>query len=93
MAEQASLKVTVYGHVQGVYFRAFATQHAQDLGLTGYARNLPSGEVEVYAEGDQEQLEQLLERLKEGPPRARVDRVMTEWGAYTGRYSDFRVVR
>jgi acylphosphatase len=93
MVEQASLKAIVHGQVQGVYFRAFTTQQAENLGLTGYARNLPTGEVEVYAEGDKAQLEQLVEYLQEGPPAAKVDEVVTEWGAYIGRYSDFRVVR
>jgi len=93
MAEQSSLKATVYGHVQGVFFRDFITRHAQELGLTGYARNLRSGEVEVYAEGERARLEQLVERLKRGPPGARVDRVVTEYSATTGRYSDFKVIR
>ena len=93
MAEQASLKAIVHGQVQGVYFRAFTTQQAENLGLTGYARNLPTGEVEVYAEGDKAQLEQLVECLKEGPSTALVERVVTEWGAYSGRHSDFRIIR
>ena len=93
MAEQASLKATVYGLVQGVSFRAYTFHQALILRLTGYTRNLPSGEVEVYAEGERARLEQLVELLKEGPPLARVDRVDVEWGQYTGNYSDFRVVR
>jgi acylphosphatase len=43
----------VGGRVQGVYYRATAARRAQDLGLSGYARNLPDGRVEVLACGDE----------------------------------------
>lgn len=82
----------VHGKVQGVYFRAFVEALAIELGLTGRVRNLPSGmEVEVEAEGDGERLKDLVEKLKVGPPRARVDRVDAEWLEPTAKYSDFRV--
>jgi acylphosphatase len=91
MADPASLQATVYGRVQGVYFRAFVTQCASELGLTGYVRNLPDGTVKVQAEGKRQQLEKLVGYLKEGPPAARIDKVVTSWSEYTGDYSGFRV--
>jgi len=91
MTELASLQAIVYGYVQGVFFRAFVSTQAKELGLTGYVRNLPGGEVEVQAEGDREQLEKLIGYLKVGPPTARVSKVVTEWSDYTGNYSGFRV--
>ncbi len=93
MAEQVSLKATVHGLVQGVSFRAYTLHRARNLGLTGSARNLPSGEVEVYAEGDKPKLEKLLEFLKKGPPLARVDRVETVWGDSSGKHLDFSIRR
>jgi acylphosphatase len=88
----ASLHATVYGRVQGVYFRAFVEEHAHALGLTGSVRNvLQPAAVEVHAEGERSALERLLEQLHEGPPDARVDRVEVEWGEYQGRFGDFRV--
>lgn len=66
------------------------TEQASQLGLTGYVLNLPGGRaVEVQAEGDKELLEKLVEKLKTGPPAARVDRVSATWGEYTGDYADF----
>lgn len=63
---KVSIAAYVYGRVQGVGFR-FATQHqATALGLTGYARNLDDGSVEVVACGEQEQVDQLLAWLKQG---------------------------
>ena len=91
MADLASLRAVIYGRVQGVFFRAFAVQHANRLGLTGYAVNLPDGMVEVQAEGDKAQLEKLLDQLKIGPPHARVDRVEVRWGAFSGDYTVFDI--
>jgi acylphosphatase len=87
----ASLKATVYGRVQGVFFRAFVARHARDMGLAGYVRNLPDGAVEVWAEGDRNQLERLSSFLKEGPPGARVKEVVTSWAEFTGNFPDFRI--
>ena len=91
MEGQVAVRATVQGRVQGVFFRAFVEEHAQQLGLRGYVRNLPSGTVEVVAEGEQERVERLVEYLRVGPPGARVKRVVTRWSAYTGSYSSFRV--
>ncbi|MEW6143262.1 MAG: acylphosphatase [Chloroflexota bacterium] len=86
------LHAVVHGKVQGVYFRAFVEDVAIALGLTGRVRNLSSGvEVEVEAEGDEDKLRKLEERLRTGTTRSRVDRVDVEWLEPTGRYSDFRV--
>jgi len=92
MADLASVRVIVYGYVQGVFFRAFASRRATELGLTGYVRNLPDGEaVEVLAEGERKQLEELIGYLKAGPPAAKVDKVVTNWSEYTGNYSRFSI--
>jgi acylphosphatase len=91
MADLASLQATVDGRVQGVFFRAFVTRWARELSLAGYVRNLPGGAVEVLAEGEIPQLEKLVSYLKTGPPAARVDKVVTSWSEYTGKYSGFSV--
>ncbi len=92
MTDLASVRVIVYGYVQGVFFRAFASRRATELGLTGYVRNLPGGEaVEVNAEGKRKQLEELIGYLKVGPPAAKVEKVVTNWSEYTGSYSRFSI--
>jgi len=91
MSDLASVQATVYGYVQGVFFRAFVSRQAAELGLTGYVRNLPGGGVEVQAEGERKQLEMLIGYLKVGPPAARVERVVTNWSEYTGSYSRFSI--
>ena len=92
MADLASVRVVVYGYVQGVFFRAFASRQATRLGLSGYVRNLPAGgAVEVQAEGERKQLEKLIGSLEVGSPTARVEKVITNWSKYTGSYSGFSI--
>ena len=86
-----SLQAVVHGYVQGVFFRAFVSQWADELGLSGYVRNLPSGAVEVVAEGEKKQLEKLIGYLRVGPPSAKVEKVVTNWAEYSGKYSAFSV--
>jgi acylphosphatase len=68
-------KFIVSGRVQGVFFRASTRSEAVRLGLSGYARNLPDGSVEVLACGDSTALEELQRWLHIGPPAARVESV------------------
>ena len=90
MDNPIALHAIVRGHVQGVYFRAFVSGEASALGLTGFVRNVSSGDaVEVWAEGEQQKLETLINRLKTGPPYSRVDKVTTEWIEFSGKYTDF----
>ena len=92
MADLASVQATVYGRVQGVFFRAFVYRQATRLGLTGYVCNLPDGRaIEVHAEGERKQLAELLSYLKIGPPEANVEKVETNWSEYAGSYSRFSI--
>ena len=69
----------VYGSVQGVGFRYSTQREALQLGLTGYAKNMDDGSVEVVACGEGDRVEQLMKWLKAGgPSSARVDRVLSE---------------
>src|SRR5438105_7846532 len=74
-----TLRATVRGYVQGVFFRAFVRQAAERLGLGGYVRNQPDGSVYVVARGERAGLEELLGLLRRGPERARVSTVEHEW--------------
>lgn len=91
MSDLASVQAIVYGRVQGVFFRAFVASRAKELGLTGYVHNLSHGAVEVQAEGERKQLEELLAHLKVGPPASRVEKTVTNWSVYTGSYTGFSV--
>jgi acylphosphatase len=63
------------GRVQGVWFRESTRRTAQSLGITGYAKNMLDGSVQVLACGEPEALNRLTEWLREGPPVAQVDKL------------------
>lgn len=77
-SNQICFRCLVAGRVQGVFFRAAAREQAVRLGLTGYARNLPDGRVEVVACGGADAIASLREWLRNGPPQARVTGVACE---------------
>lgn len=70
--EKVCSKVIVKGHVQGVGFRYHTCHQGLKLGLSGYAKNLTDGSVEVVACGGAQQIDQLFEWLKQGPRTADV---------------------
>ncbi|CAM3487202.1 acylphosphatase [Rouxiella silvae] len=88
---KTSIAAYVYGRVQGVGFRFATQQQANGLGLTGYAKNLDDGGVEIIACGEQHNIDLLLDWLRQGGPKyARVDRVLTEPKTLTD-YDDFSI--
>ena len=70
-----SLHFLVSGRVQGVFYRASAAEQARLIGITGWVKNLPDSRVEVFATGETDQLEELADWLREGPPHAKVSSV------------------
>jgi acylphosphatase len=87
----ASALVVVRGLVQGVGYRYFVLRQAEQLGISGYARNLPNGDVEVLAEGKREDVEALLRALRKGPRAAVVQDLTVEWRAQPSGRSGFAV--
>ena len=74
MADPAR-RVRVTGRVQGVFFRAWAQQQANELGVKGWVRNADDGSVEAQLECDEAAVKALIDRLHEGPPSAEVEDV------------------
>jgi acylphosphatase len=68
----STVRAIVTGRVQGVWYRAHTRDKALQLGLTGYARNLPDGSVEIVAQGDKAKIEALMDWARLGPPMAEV---------------------
>jgi len=88
---QKRIHLMIRGQVQGVYFRASAQREARQLGLTGWVRNRPDGAVEIVAEGEEDQVKDLLNWSQRGPSTARVDMVETRWRSYTGEFAEFKI--
>ena len=72
------LHILISGTVQGVGFRWFVQREAEAASISGSVRNLPSGEVEIYARGEEENMERFLKILRRGPSYARVEQVRVE---------------
>jgi len=86
-------KFTIRGTVQGVGFRYFVLQKAQEMRLKGYTQNLPNGEVEVVAEGEKVFLEDMERVLQKGPTKAKVTECLTIWAEAQNRFRTFEIKR
>ena len=88
---RASLRIK--GHVQGVFFRHSAREEALRLGLVGYVRNLPEGDVEAVTEGPGEKVKAFVAWCHHGPPSARVEEVQVSEADAQGSFTGFTVER
>ncbi|MEJ7927089.1 acylphosphatase [Sphingobium sp. AN641] len=68
----------IQGRVQGVFYRNWAVALARDLSLSGWVRNRRDASVEMWVEGAAEAIEQFIAQAHEGPPAARVLRVIAQ---------------
>ena len=70
----------ISGRVQGVFYRVSTGEKGNELGLTGWVRNLVDGRVEAVAEGEENDVRSLIDWCHVGSPMARVDHVEVQWG-------------
>ncbi|WCL55669.1 acylphosphatase [Gimibacter soli] len=78
MNERTAIKVRIHGKVQGVWYRGWTEGEANRLGLHGWVRNRIDGTVEALFVGDGPQVEAMLALCREGPPAAKVEKLVTE---------------
>lgn len=81
----------IFGRVQRVLYRYNTRREALNLGLTGWVRNLPDGRVEVIAEGEEDQVEKLIQWCREGPPHAIVRGIEVEREPPTDKFETFSI--
>jgi len=86
-----SVRILIWGKVQGVFFRQSAKDEADKLGLAGWVRNNPDGTVEIEAEGNKVQLVEFIKWSKKGPPFAKVEKVEVEWKKNLEDLEDFSI--
>ena len=91
--DNVRVRLRIAGRVQGVFFRASTQDHAQRLGIGGWVRNCPDGSVEVCAEGERSQIENLIAWCRNGPRGAQVNEVGVQWEEFNGEFPDFRIAR
>lgn len=86
------VSVTVYGKVQGVFFRASAQEAALQSGVKGFVKNQSDGSVYIEAEGEDAVLDRFIAWCHQGPPQARVDRVEVVEGNFKS-FASFDIKR
>lgn len=86
------IHLIISGHVQGVGFRYFCLEQAQHLGISGFARNMPDGSVEVEAQGPKEKLDQFALAVSRGPRKAEVTNIEHEERTLLFPEPEFRVL-
>jgi acylphosphatase len=87
----ASIQISISGIVQGVGFRYFVKQTADQLGLTGWVRNEPDGTVSAIAEGEESMLKEFVHLIRIGNRLSTVSGVREQAGDWTGDFTDFQI--
>ena len=70
-----AVKIIIFGTVQGVFFRTFIKENADKLSIAGFIRNLEDGNLEIWAEGDSKQVNEMIEICRQGPKHAQIKRL------------------
>ncbi len=85
------VRIKVFGKVQGVFFRYSAKELADRLGVRGFAKNNFDGTVEILAEGNDAEVNQIVEFCKQGPEMSRVDKIELKEEKVRGDYDKFEI--
>ncbi len=83
--------IIISGYVQGVLFRNNTKTKARKLGLKGFVRNAPNGDVEVVAEGNEKELNELIDFCRKGSVFSCVANLKLEYEKFKGEFDDFIV--
>ena len=84
-----STRLYINGTVQGVFFRMFVKENAERHNVKGFVRNLNDGRIEVFLEGDVDEVNKIIELCKKGPKHSQIRRVEIK----PERFQDFRVFK
>jgi acylphosphatase len=85
-----TIHLIIKGKVQGVFFRASAKEMADSLGIRGWVKNAPDGNVEILATGNEDTLNRFISWCRKGPPRAVVSQVDVSKKEETG-FDNFQI--
>ena len=89
--QNSTVRIIVHGLVQGVGYRYYILREANKLGLAGYVKNLPAGQVEIVASGDKGLVDAMVEAARAGPRHAAVAEIELEEFQPQEPFTDFRI--
>jgi acylphosphatase len=84
-----SVRLYVSGTVQGVFFRIFVKENAEKLNVKGFVRNLEDGRVEVFLEGDSDDVNKMIQLCQQGPKHSQIKKVDMK----PERFQDFKTFK
>jgi acylphosphatase len=85
-------EITVFGDVQGVFYRHHALKKAKELGITGWIRNEANGNISMIVEGESDALKDFIDWVWEGSPMSDVTDIGIEERDVTGELGEFRII-
>ena len=86
------MHIWISGFVQGISFRYYTKEQAEDLDVNGWVKNLPDGRVEAVFEGEESAVKQVIEFCRHGPNGADVTDVKIHKEKFISEFQDFRIV-
>jgi len=84
-----SVRLYINGTVQGVFFRIFIKENAEKYNVKGFIRNLEDGRIEVFLEGNSDDVNKMIELCKKGPRHSQIKKVDIK----PERFQDFKVFK
>ena len=87
-----SIRLFITGSVQGIFFRQFVKDKADKFGVKGYVRNLEDGRVEIFIEGNKDNVEQMLNLCKQGPQHAQIRNIEEKPESFQD-FKEFKILR
>ncbi|MCG3212757.1 MAG: Acylphosphatase [Anaerolineae bacterium] len=84
-------RILIEGRLQGINFRYLTQDKARGLGLVGFVRTLADGRVEIEAQGNKEQVDELLEWCQQEPHSSLIKSILFRYDEVTKGYADFSV--
>lgn len=84
-----SIRLYISGTVQGMFFRGFVKENAEKYNVKGFVRNLDDGRVEIFLEGDNKDVEKVVELCKKGPKHAEIRSIEFK----EERFQDFKTFK
>jgi acylphosphatase len=87
-----TIRIKIYGHVQGVFYRLSTKEKAKELDINGFILNEPDGAVFIEAQGEEKKLTKLIDWCKIGPEYARVDNIEYQVAPQKKKYKSFKII-
>lgn len=81
----------IFGNVQGIFFRSNIKKIADQYNVRGFAKNKKDGSVEVVLEGDNENVDKIIEFCKKGPSGAKIEKINIKEKQYKKEFNDFSI--